>query len=561
MSLQKNTIRSLRTQIAMVFGAFSAALAIALCFLAGETLKLRLQKQAANSLLLVAHNTANMLQADLRQQSIRVHVLAQSQELWENGLGSRAVGQLLNRIQSINPHSVWIGVSDPDGKVLNATGNMLKGSNVSERPWFQQALRGSFISEVHPAKLLADLLPPSSSGEPLRLVDFSTPIHHPDGKLLGVIGVHSSWDWVHAAVQKLIQGADKDSQQNIFIFDAKGDLIYAPEGAVQPYIELGQRIPDVINASTPTPTTAVWLDRKAPYLTAAVRLPPPNEENDLGWWIVARQPVETAYADANRVLWLGLAIGLVAGILAALIAWQLAGHLSDDLKRLAQSASRLNTSSEAIPILHSNREVFRLSHTLRHMTQQLLNANEDMQEQVRLRTLELEVANTELERQASTDLLTQLQNRRGFENRAQLALALARRSGRPLSVMSLDVDFFKRINDQYGHDIGDRVLTKFAAVLCQRTRQTDIVARFGGEEFVILLPDTDALAAMAMAHDLLRTVERTEMPSVGHITASAGVSSLRNQTAADGLPEMIKRSDEALYEAKHSGRNRVSYRA
>ncbi|MRT21175.1 diguanylate cyclase [Comamonas sp. CAH-2] len=552
-------IRSLRTQIALVFGSFSAALAMVVCFIAGEVLKTRLQNQAGTALGIVAHNAGNLLQQDLQQQIRRAQVLASSPELWEQGLDSHSISQLLQRMQHLNPYNVWIGVTDIDGQVQNATGGLLQGTNVSERPWFQEALRGPYISDVHPAVLLQNLLPRSATGEPLRVVDFVAPIYQSDsGKRLGVIGIHANWDWVQIAMDRLLQGPAKDSQQSIFIFDRAGALIYAPGGAIAPYLALGQTYPKAMAGAAPQPQLVTWNDRPQPYLTAALRLQPPSDENDLGWWIVARQPMETAYADANRVLWMALGLGLVAGLFAAWIAWRLARHVSNDLKQLAQAATHVQTTHDidSLPLLHSNREVFQLSQALSEMTHKLLRANEEMQEQVRIRTLELQQANAELECQASTDPLTGLLNRRGFETQVQVALALAIRSGRPLSVLTLDIDFFKHINDQFGHDAGDLVLTSLAHLLRKRLRQADIVARFGGEEFVVLLPDTDGEDALRTGHSLLQTIEETPIPQVGHITASAGVSSLQAGDA-DGLTDMLRRADDALYQAKRTGRNRA----
>ena len=554
-----HTIRSLGTQIALVFGGFAAALALLLCLVAGELLRLRLQQQAGQALQLVAHTAATMLHQDLQQQSRRAQVLASSPELWEQGLGSRPVAQLLNRMQSINPYSVWIRVTDPQGTVLNATGGVLKGSDVSQRPWFREALRGPFISEVHQAPQLAQLLPQQAQGEALKLIDFSAPIHHPEGALLGVIGIQGSWDWVRDTVEHLLHSDDKHKQQSLFIFDSQKRLIYAPDGVLQPFTDLDQTLPDAIDLVRLTPKVVNWLDQSTPFLTAAVRLPPPDENNDPGWWIVARQPEDAAYADANRVLWLGLGLGLVTGLLAALVAWRLARHVSEDLKHLALAASQVQSqpAQAQIPVLFSNREVFRLSRALDAMTRDLLQANESMHAQVRLRTQELEHANAELERLASTDPLTGLLNRRGFDEKASLAMALAGRSGRPLSVLTIDIDFFKHVNDQHGHEAGDRVLVHLADTLRQRSRKTDVLARFGGEEFVVLLPDTDGDAAYTLATHLLQTIAHAEVPLVGHLTISIGLSSLRQHDATDGLSEMLHRSDAALYTAKRTGRNRV----
>lgn len=552
--------RSLRTQIALVFGGFSVFLAVVLCLLAGEFLKWRLQQQAATALHIVASNTATMLQQDLQQQSRRAQVLATSKELWEQGLASRGVADMLARMQHINPHNVWIGVADVHGTVQNATDHLLQGTDVSQRPWFQYAQSGPFISQVYTSQQLTQLLQKSAdaSAQALRVVDFAAPIQGPDGSLLGVLGIHSSWDWARDAVERLQQGAAKNNQQSIFIFDKAGTLIYAPDGATAPYTRLEQTLPEAMERNSPNANLVQWKDRAQPFLTSAVQLPTPSPANDLGWWIVARQPVEAAYADANRMLWLSLGFAGIAGLLTALVAWTLARHVSDDLKQLAQAASQIQAHTHAsIPLLHSNREVFKLSQALSGMTAQLLRANEEMQKQVHRRTQELQAANAELQRQANTDALTQLLNRRGFDTQATLALALARRSGRPLSMISLDIDFFKSVNDQFGHDAGDSVLANLADILRHRTRQADIVARIGGEEFALLLPDTSASAAQQLAQELLESIERTPIPTVGHITVSAGVSSLRSAEASDDLHSMIKRSDEALYEAKRAGRNRV----
>lgn len=553
--------KSFRTHIALVFGSFTALLTIALCLLWGEILKLRLQQQAATRLNMVAHNTVTLLHEEISQQSHRTQVLARAKELWESGLDADSVRTMLDRVQHINPHNVWIGVADTQGTVRNATQGMLQGVNVAARPWFQEGMSTPFISEVHPAKLLADLLPRSMTGEPLRLVDFSAPIYHPDGHIAGVLGVHSSWDWVRDSVERLLQGPGTELQQSVFIFDRQGALIYAPAGVMAPYTDLGQSLPlqgkQLQDALTGAPVSAIWKDRPQPYLTTAVQLP--ATVTDLGWWIVARQPLEMAYADANRVIWMALAAGLFLGLLGALTAWRLAKHVSDDLKTLAQAAGRIHAGAvdTPLPLMNSNREVQLLSASLSHMTQKLLQANDEMKAQVRLRTLELQQANAELERQATTDPLTQLLNRRGFEARAALALALAVRNARPLSVLSIDIDFFKRINDTYGHDVGDMVLQALARTLAERARDSDVLARFGGEEFVLLLPDTDAQGAKHMAEHLRQSIADLHLAPVGHITVSIGVSSLYLDQARDSLNEMIKRSDAALYAAKNSGRNKV----
>ena len=152
------------------------------------------------------------------------------------------------------------------------------------------------------------------------------------------------------------------------------------------------------------------------------------------------------------------------------------------------------------------------------------------------------------------DPLTGLLNRRGLEERFGVELARSIREQRPLAVVAVDIDHFKRVNDEHGHQAGDRALVWLSSVLCEQTRGADIVARAGGEEFVIVLPGTDGTAAHEFAERLRRVVEAgdAEIP----LTISAGVASALAPSTAHTL---LGAADRALYAAKHAGRNRVSY--
>jgi diguanylate cyclase (GGDEF)-like protein len=165
---------------------------------------------------------------------------------------------------------------------------------------------------------------------------------------------------------------------------------------------------------------------------------------------------------------------------------------------------------------------------------------------------------TELEKLATTDGMTSLINRRHFDALARAEWARFQRYGRPLSLMLLDIDKFKSINDRFGHDAGDLVL-KTVADICKTTkRQTDVVARFGGEEFVLLLPETDETAAEIAAERLRRAIQDHPHVLPGEtlqVTASIGLAGATLSMAA--FEVMLKRADQALYEAKHTGRNRV----
>ena len=557
---------SLRMQIALVFGTLVVGLSVLLSLGFGELLKHRIQRDAGNSLQVVAESAGKLLALGLMQRSLEAEVMASAEVVWSKGLDSAEAQHMLARSQAMQPTNVWIGVADAQGVVRNATNGLLVGQSVAQRPWFQHGLQGVHVGDVHAAQLLESLLPPTATGEPHRVVDFAAPIRI-GPTTVGVFAIHGSWQWTREVLESLTPTSSDESALELFIFDRQGTLIFAPGGRTEVMRAAGQRLPEGIQinnnrdggGSTQT-TVARWQDGKR-YLTAATQLQPRNAASDLGWRIVARQPVELAFAEADDSVQLALAIGLVAALFASALAWLAARRLSVDLYALADAASAVEAGRPGsdIPAMQSSREVQQLSQSLGRMTHHLVAGREAMEEKVRLRTLELEAANRALDLQARTDALTGLLNRRGFETQMAFAVALARRSSRPLSLITVDVDHFKRVNDTYGHEAGDEVLRRLARTLESRLRGSDVVARLGGEEFVALLPDTDLNGAQSIAQALVTAMAEQQDPVVGTITVSAGVATMRG--AEDTGAAMLRRGDAALYEAKGQGRNRVCMEA
>ena len=548
-------------QIALVFGTLVVMLSVLLSLAFGELFKHRLQRDARTSLQVVAENAGKLLANGLMERSLEAQVLADSDQVWSKGLDTPEARYLLARAQAMHPNNLWIGVADAQGIVQSATNGMLVGQSVAERPWFKAGIERAHVGDVHPAALLEKLLPPLASGEPYRFVDFAAPIRL-GPTTVGVLGMHGSWEWTREVLESLTPPRSEESAVELFIFDREGQMILAPSGQTRTLQATGQRLPEGVNINNNRDggqiNTAVvrWQDEQR-YLTAATQLQPRNAASDLGWRIVARQPVELAFAEANRTVRLALAIGLIAALLASALAWLAARRLSDDLDALAEAASAVEAGKPGadIPAVHSNLEVAKLSMALGRMTHRLLAAREAMEEKVRLRTLELEAANRALDLQARTDALTGLLNRRGFDTQMAFSLAMARRSARPLSLITVDVDHFKRVNDTFGHEAGDEVLRRLARTLEQRLRGSDVVARLGGEEFVVLLPDTDLAGAEAIAQALVAAMAAQQDPVVGAITVSAGVATMRG--LQDNGTDILRRGDAALYEAKRQGRNRV----
>jgi len=180
------------------------------------------------------------------------------------------------------------------------------------------------------------------------------------------------------------------------------------------------------------------------------------------------------------------------------------------------------------------------------VTQHYIALFRDISEQKRLEA--------ELEYQATFDRLTGAYNRQGTESYLERELERSRRHDHAMSLAMLDVDLFKEVNDRHGHDVGDRVLKGVIRRTLETVRETDLVGRWGGEEFLLVLPETDAEAAARLAERVRRTVGEEAYEGVGRISVSLGVAEL---APGETIEALVKRADEALYRAKQGGRDRV----
>lgn len=189
---------------------------------------------------------------------------------------------------------------------------------------------------------------------------------------------------------------------------------------------------------------------------------------------------------------------------------------------------------------------------------ELEKLNQELENTVKERTKELENANKKLQDYAFEDTLTKIGNRRYFFEHANSLLALSKRLRTNISLIYIDLDYFKLINDKYGHPVGDMVLSEFAALLKKEARESDILSRFGGEEFILLLPFTSMQSAIKIAsriqeniknHTFIHKKEKIDL------TLSIGIATYEKEFAS--IEELIEKADKALYKAKYTGRNRI----
>ena len=197
-------------------------------------------------------------------------------------------------------------------------------------------------------------------------------------------------------------------------------------------------------------------------------------------------------------------------------------------------------------------ELERLNDTILSLNREYAKAQLDLaQINLKLQQREAQITAASL-----TDPLTGVGNRRRLEQALVTEIGRADRTGAKLCAFMADLDHFKLVNDDHGHEVGDKVLVAFGDLLRQRTRATDIVARFGGEEFVVLMPNTDLANAFAIADRIRESFAGSAIePLANPVTASFGLAEMAPGEEGN---ELLRRADAALYEAKHSGRNRVA---
>ena len=276
-------------------------------------------------------------------------------------------------------------------------------------------------------------------------------------------------------------------------------------------------------------------------------------------WAYKRRLSGSGYFLGGWVFSLGgfFAIAFFAN---GLIAFSFVTYYAAGTGFLAEIAMFSFALAGRIEQLHSERENARAASVEAQiqLTKSLSRANAELERSVKARTAELEIARAEAEHLALTDGLTGINNRRAlFEQGAQMH-AEALRSKATYAAIMLDIDHFKRINDKYGHQIGDETLCAIAAAVKRLGRDADIAGRIGGEEFAILLPGTNANQAQVLANRLRHAFAEIAIPvgdQIVRVTGSLGVAESAPNDA--GFESVLERADAALYEAKNRGRDRV----
>ena len=254
-----------------------------------------------------------------------------------------------------------------------------------------------------------------------------------------------------------------------------------------------------------------------------------------------------------------LVVTLSSLLMAGLLSVAIASSVTRPLARVSAAVARLREGMLGTRVDVRRTGVLRpLADGINAMADRLAEHEAELQQRVLQATEELRRQKEAAERSARIDPLTGLLNRRAFNELAEREIQRARRFRQPMSLLVIDLDRFKSINDSHGHLVGDAVLEDFARVASEQLRSLDIIARLGGEEFVVLLPGTDPESAFQLAERMRQAIASNSMALEGvtlRYTASFGIAGFEPRQPS--LERWVARADAALYEAKAKGRNRV----
>ncbi|MCW8356320.1 diguanylate cyclase [Marinomonas pontica] len=547
-------VNTFRSRITLLTGGLLLSLSLVLVTYLYHVASTRLSAASGESLVSISQSVSNMLTASLIEREREIVLLSKRLSLYE-GQDLSGLQETIDQIKNSYKHYAWIGFADENGIVLASGDGVLKGADVSQRPWFIHSHSGAYIGDVHKALLLEKLLPKPKDGMPIRFVDFAAPVIGKDGVLKGVVATHADWAWVKEVLASSFNNEFNGASVDIFIIDNNQEIIY-PDNYV------GEMdVPNTLPNSGQF-ESVVWSDNEN-YLTSLVTVVSP-QSTQLGWRIVVRQPADIAMQSVREVHRLLLILGGISTLFCMLLAYRLASSLSLPLERLARTAKRIQQGDRHVTFQddsHLN-EVTSLSRSLQEMMsslldreQTLLQLNVTLEAKVQARTAQLEASNQSLKAIVRQDPLTQVFNRLALDEALQKEYQSVRESHHEFAVIMVDADHFKKINDHYGHSIGDKVLKKMATILVDVIGDAGMVARFGGEEFTVLMPNVKEKTAHDMAERLRQRVESTDMHEALFVTASFGVAMCK--ASDEHYEQVLNRADAALYKAKEQGRNQV----
>lgn len=453
----------------------------------------------------------------------------------------QAMQLLLKKVNAIYPEYAGLVFADKNG-ISRAESSGRAGGNITDRPYYAAAMQGkSYVSEVLRSKI---------SGKPIIII--SAPVYDSARNIAGLVFGAVQLTTIDTVLKQLELGRTGQA----FLVNREGLMITGSS-----YLEgLDGRDQHELRANPPGAGFYTILSRQqgiAEYVNYQGHQVVGTYRwlEELNWALVIEQDAAEVYGkQLQSVLSHHITIILVVLILLIPVALLLTSFLTEPILKLNSIAQHIADGRYSTRWTGNYiNELGRLGQSLNAIAQNLEWQFENLKE----KHYELQTKNKELEYLSLHDTLTGLYNRRYILDFLHKQLRQAERYNEDLSVMLLDIDHFKKVNDKYGHLIGDQVLQQIAAELQKLTRESDSVARYGGEEFLIVVPHTTLEQAKILAERIRLGIAGMQIAEISEpVTISIGLSSYRNlPDRQNAINQLISAADDALYEAKKAGRN------
>ena len=532
----------LQTKINKYFTIFTICIITTLSVIIGLCSSYKLKTETGENLTDMARQISMQLDQFMWNHYHQLDLLEAADSLVSDG-DYETTSLLINQLQGSFPSFSWVGVTDADGIVRASSGDVLLDSDISMRPVFIEGAKGEFIGDVHEGMLLSDLLP-NPSKEPLRFVDISSPLYNQEGSFKGVLAAHLNWEWAPERVAMTTESFSDSKKIEVLVLSRDFDVLLGPNMLIGE--SLTRTMAQIDKNSGPHWASITWPDHKT-YLTGFITSTGYDDYNGLGWTVVVRQPVETAYKNIVQLLLLLVASGGFLLLLFMMLSSIISKKLTEPLNRLSEVAMLLKSGRKA-PMPDSNG-----IYELENLESALSNLFSDLNV--------TDAALSEMKTIATTDPLTGLKNRLGFENYISQCSKTLDPSVHSLAILYLDLDGFKIVNDQYGHDIGDKLLVEISNRLAAVVRSNEILCRIGGDEFLTALIVPAGVTASMIeetARHIIREINRPFLcgANVIHVGCSIGCAVYPQDSIE--LQTVIKYADKALYYSKYHGKNRFT---
>jgi diguanylate cyclase (GGDEF)-like protein len=543
---------TLRQQVAIETATLSVFLVACLAIVASMVSRNQIRESVNADLSTLAEGVASQLNAGLAMRLGEAAVVADLLSRFAELSEGPALAEVVEAARTEIEHASWVAFTDPEGRVLVASGASLNSPSVAQKPWFRRNVVEPAAGGLYEEPAVAT----SVAGASPKVMPLQAPVTR-NGRLAGYLLVLLPLDWAEQIRLEVLASLEFQSETRIRILNGQGEVLLGEDPGTRLLPEDGSA--SVASEPFAVATRVVERERSQGSATAASATAAMQSH----LIVLASRSAALADSQANGlgviIICFGALIASIGVACAALIAQRVARPL---LEITSEAYSMRSDPERALPRVRGSADVIQLSLALREMVRRILTAerrSEEAEKRAAFEALRFSKDIEDLRQLADTDPLTTLPNRRGFMMFADDVLRYFHRYRRRFAMIMIDIDFFKRINDTYGHDVGDVVIATVGKLIASEIRPTDKCARFGGEEFLVLLRETNSDDALATAERLRRRVESTPIHA-GDVTVAATISLgvavvVRPDLDIDGI---IARADQALYVAKSGGRNRVA---